>query len=157
MSRIAAILLPLLIPPFVFAVCALIDGLTPAETASAVVEQYSRSRQNLLSMALLGWFPVILLGLTVGFYRKFGGGPKRTGRGMAWGGLACIVLILLWVNFSYWPKFFPSRVAPMWPHGMEFVIGPLFFAPVAMIPGILAGWLLTRQPKPSQPAAEPQA
>lgn len=136
---IASLLLPFSVPTVVFTICALASGLSVTETASALAEQLATRRQNLAICGGLGIFPSLLLLGGLWLHRRFGG-EERARRAMAWGGLAAILGVLAWVNFQFWPLFLPERTYPGFPHGLEFVIGPLFFAPVAALFGVAIGW-----------------
>lgn len=130
----------LAVPPAVFLFCALTGGMPVGTAITALVEQYQVSRNNLLMCGILGLFPVLLLAVAAWGMSRLAG-PVRAGL-LTFGGMTGIVLILVWVNFQFWPSFLPDRVNPGWPHGLEFVIGPLFFAPVAMLVGILMAGLV---------------
>lgn len=127
------------LPPIFFSVSALSAGLPPEALAAAVVDQYAASRANLFVSGILGIVPTALLLILLWFFRKCVDGARL--RAMAYGGLVGVAAILIWVNFEFWPLFVPGRQYPGFPHGLEFVIGPLFFAPPAMAAGVLAGWL----------------
>jgi len=137
------ILLPLLIPPLVFSICAIAAGLSPDETLSATLEQFKAERQNLLICGAIGLFPVLLLLGALWIYRR-AGGSAQTRLAMARVGLITIILVLIWVNFQFWPLFLPSRTYPGFPHGLELIIGPIFFAPAAMLAGMVVVWLFYR-------------
>lgn len=139
----ASLLLPVLIPAAVFALCALLKGLSLPETTTALLQQFKAERQNLLVCGLIGLFPVGLLHGCLWIHR-WKKGAATVERAMAIGGLVAILLVLLWVNFQFWPLFLPDRVYPGFPHGLEFIIGPGIFAPVAMIIGMAIGWIATR-------------
>lgn len=140
---IASLVLPVLMPPVVFVVCALFEGLPVSEAMAALIEQFTAERQNLLVCGLIGLFPVGLLHgcLWLHRWRK---GTVSVQKGMSTGGLVGILLVLIWVNFQFWPTFLPERVYPGFPHGLEFIIGPVFFAPVAMGIGMAVGWATSR-------------
>ncbi len=146
MARFLAtsILLPLLIPPVIFSLCALAKGMPAAETLAAVVEQYSARRTNLLLCGLAGLFPIVLLFAVMWLHSRFGG-SRETRNVMAWTGLLSVVLVLVWVNLQFWPIFLPHRVYPGFPHGLEFIIGPGLFAPVALLIGMGLGWWFGRK------------
>lgn len=145
MSRLFYICLlsPLIIPPVVFSICALEAGLSFSDTLTAVFEQYTVRRQNLLTTGLPGFFPILLLLGGLWLHRR-SGGTQTTRIWMGWGGLIPIMAVIFWVNFQFWPLFLPARTYPGFPHGMEFIIGPGFFAPVGMLLGMLLGWWLAR-------------
>jgi hypothetical protein len=144
---LAAILAPLLVPAAVYAALALGAGLGVAGTAEALVDQATGQRQNLLSASLLGLVPALLLLAVLRLIRRFD--AENTWRAAAgWGGLLGILLILIWANHEVWPHFLPGRTFPGWPHGIELVIAPLFFAPVAMLIGGTVAGILARRALP---------
>ena len=142
-----SVLVALLVPPVVFTACALLAGMGVGGTVSAMVAQYGADRLNLLVLGILGTIPLAFLCLVLGVYRRFGSvEPVRV---MALGGGLVVIALLVWAHGSYWPSFLPERSAPMWPHGIEFVVVPLFFAPVGAVAGMLAGWLIHRSGAPA--------
>jgi len=140
----APIVLVLAIPPLVYFVVALWTGLSFGETASAMVEQYQEQRQNLFVVGVLGLVPLGVVAVVLWLHKRFGGNQGARSL-MKLGGLVLVYAVLIWANFEYWPDFLPSRVYPGFPHGLELVIGPLFFAPVAAGVGLFAGWLVGRE------------
>lgn len=131
-----------IIPTGVFFICALLADLTVAASLRATVEQFSYERNHLWGIGLLGILPVVLLtglGWLIGRWLE----PLRT-RLIAQAGLVGIALILVWINFEFWPGYLPERAFRGFPHGLEFVIGPLYFAPGAMLLFMLCAWLGTR-------------
>lgn len=133
-----------LIPPAVFLITMLTEGLGPGEALSAVFDQYAQRRQNPLANTVLGLIPVAPLVLILVIYRLRKGPAGSTA--IATGGGIGIASMLLWANMEYWPNFLPGRDYPGFPHGLEIVIGSLFFAPVAMLVGVVMGvlWLRAR-------------
>lgn len=140
---IASLTLPILIPPVVFVVCGVWKGMPVAEISEAFIQQYTARRQNLLVCGLIGLFPIGLLHGCLWFHRWKKGNPYVQ-QAMASGGLSGILLVLIWVNFEFWPAFLPERVYPGFPHGLEFIIGPGLFSPIAMFFGMTIGWLFAR-------------
>ena len=138
---LVALAAPLLVPVVVFTTVALSSGMGVGGALQALVEQSSGRRQNPVTVGVLGLFPVLLLLAGLWVAGKRGLGPDRY-RGAAWGGLAAILLVLVWVNAQFWGLFLPDRVYPGFPHGLELVIGPVFFAPVALVVGAIFGALL---------------
>lgn len=132
------------IPAVVFVLSALFADMSVAESLGAVATQFRAERHPLFGAALLGTLPVVLLTL-LGWLltRKF---DEIRARAIAQAGLVGIALILLWVNVEFWPGYLPERAFRGFPHGLEFVIGPIFFAPPAMLLAMLAAWFATRQP-----------
>ncbi len=133
----------LLAPPMVFVVVGLTKGMGLAGTAEAVVAQYGVRRMNLLSSAIPSFLPLVLLALLVWIIGRFTS-IQASRRSLAMGGGAAILIVMVWINFEFWPVFLPERVTPGFPHGLEFVIGPLYFAPVAMLVGMGLAAVLDR-------------
>ncbi|HSG48385.1 MAG TPA: hypothetical protein VLA43_11270, partial [Longimicrobiales bacterium] len=138
---VVALAAPLLVPVAVFMAVALASGMGVGGAIRALLEQSSGRRQNPVTVGILGLAPVGVLLAGLWAAGKRGLGPDRR-RGAAWGGLAAILLVLVWVNAQFWGLFLPDRVYPGFPHGLELVIGPLFFAPVALVVGAVFGALL---------------
>ncbi len=139
---LAALGLPLLIPPAVYAFVALRSGLSVAEAGSALVAQIG-GRPNLGATALLGLAPILLFTIVLRLLRRRD--PEGRWLGAAgWWGLVPALLILAWANWEVWPLHMPGRAFPGWPHGLELVIGPIFFVPVALVLGAVAGSLVAR-------------
>lgn len=138
------LLLPLLVPTVVFAGCALAAGLSPGEAWTMTLDQLTADRQNLVVTAIPGFIPILLLLAVLWAYRRYGK-DERLGRAMGWSGLVAILVVLVWVNLQFWPLFLPERTYPGFPHGLEFVIGPIFFAPVLMAVAMGGVWLALRR------------
>ncbi len=136
--------LAFLIPPVVFVLTALFVDMSLAESLRAVAAQFGAERHPLLGAAILGTLPVVVLTL-VGWLlaRKL---DKLRVRAIAQAGLVGIALVLVWVNVEFWPGYLPDRTFLGFPHGLEFIIGPVFFAPPAMLMAMLAAWFATRPP-----------
>lgn len=133
----------LVIPPLVFLMVALVEGMGVGAAGAALVAQYTASQLNLLILGILGLLPVLLLVLILWVHRKLA--PASLARpAMALGGLLPVLLILIWANWDYWPRFLPSQTYPGFPHGMGLVIAPFFFAPIGVAVGTLVGWLVSR-------------
>ena len=146
-SRLFVVLLvalPMLVPPLVFIMVALAEGMSIAETVNALIEQYRSDRNNLLVVGALGLFPVILLLIVLWIYYRVSKNERYLSA-MGWGGLLPVAAVLLWVNFEFWPGFLPTRVFRGFPHGLEFIIGPGFFAPIGMLVGIVVSWFIARK------------
>ncbi|GJM44734.1 MAG: hypothetical protein DHS20C21_15760 [Gemmatimonadota bacterium] len=146
MSRrflLVCLLSPLAIALGVFVVAGLAGGMLPGETWRALAEQSVQRKQNPLLSGVLGFFPILLLLLALRIGRRF----DRSGawsQVAPWAGLLPILLVLLWANLEFWPKFLPSRVYPGFPHGLELLIGPVMYAPVGMIVGLIAARFVPR-------------
>ena len=140
---LGAAVLAFVTPTLVFTVVGLFEGMGIPGVASSVAEQFSTDRQNLAMVGTLGVLPVVLLSLTVwiiGLIRRI----RTSRRSFAVGGASCILLVLVWVNVSFWPTYLPDKAFAGFPHGLEFVIGPFIFAPVAMLVGLIAAALVGR-------------
>lgn len=146
-----ALLTPFLIPPITYLAVALGAGLGPAEAVRAMVAQIG-GRPNLIAPAVLALLPLLVyIGLLVLLRRRDPGGrwlPRA-----AWMGLVPALLLLLWANATVWPLYLPGRAFPGWPHGIELVIVPLFFVPVALLVGLAVGAIVGRRaPDDSAPS-----
>lgn len=139
---LGGVLLAMAIPPAAFFLTGLTKGMGVGGALSVLVEQYSTERQNLWMISVLGVFPFVLLTIPLAGYRRIKG-PAGLAP-MALAGTIAIAAVLVWANLTYWSSYLPSRQFLMWPHGLELVIGPLFFAPVAMLAGVVLGWLVHR-------------
>lgn len=133
----------LLVPPLVFFVVALSSDMSWSESISALTEQYHSRKQNLLVVGLVACLPLLLLPLVLWLHGR-AGGKRPMRRILAWSGYLPVWLVTAWVNFEYWTDFLPARTFLGFPHGLEFVIGPLFFAPVGMAACMLVAWLVAR-------------
>ncbi len=143
MYTIATLLVPVLIPPVVYLVVGTTEGMGLTGALAALAEQLVSGRPNLAGCALIGLFPVLLLHIVLWLYGRLGG--DATARiAMGWWGLAAIAVVLAWVNLEFWPLYLPARTSPGFPHGLEFVIGPVVFAPAGAAFAIFLGWLLNR-------------
>ncbi|MCR9262197.1 MAG: hypothetical protein NXH95_20980 [Pseudomonadaceae bacterium] len=141
---IGTVLASLLIPPVVFVVVALGSGLSVVETLMAVVEQFTSRKQNLFVVGALSLLPVVLMVLVIWLVRKFKHGSVDA-RTLTIGGAAGILAVDIWINFEYWPTFLPQMTYAGFPHGLEFVLGPFFFAPIAMVIGMVIAAVVTRR------------
>lgn len=137
-----ALLLPLLIPPVVYLAVALTSGLSVGEAVPALLEQVG-GRPNLGATAVLGLAPILLFTMVLRLMRRRDPEGRWLGA-VGWWGLVPALLVLVWVNVEVWPLYMPGRSFPGWPHGLELVIGPIFFAPVALVVGGVAGAIVAR-------------
>lgn len=147
-----ALLAPFLIPPITYAAVALGSGMGPADTAAALVAQLG-GRPNLIAPAVLALLPLLIhIGLLLLLRRRDPEGrwlPRA-----AWMGLLPALLLLLWANATVWPLHLPGRPFPGFPHGLELVIVPLFFMPVALLAGLAVGAMVGRRgPGAAAPSA----
>lgn len=134
-----------LTPPLVLTLCLLNAGYSPGATLSLLLEQSVSARRNLWLVGLPALLPFALLAILLAIYRRWRG-PEGSIE-LALGGGLSIVILLLWANASFWPLFMPGREYPGFPHGLEMVIVPIFFAPIGMLVGLAlaAIWLHQRR------------
>ena len=146
---VTALVSPLVVPAAVFLAVGVASGMGVGGAVDAFVQQSGERRQNPMVTGALGLFPVLLLGggLAVGARLS-----RRRGwvRPAAWSGLAAILAVLGWANFEFWPDFLPERVYPGFPHGLELVIAPVFFAPVAAAMAVFMAVMLSRRAETSE-------
>ena len=140
-----ALVAPIILPTFAYLVVAMLGGHGVREAVSALVAQIRDGRPNPLITGILGLLPVLLLLLGMWIGRRFDPGGRRIAAS-GWGGLGGILVVLAWANFTVWPLYLPGRPFPGFPHGLELVIGPIFFAPVAAVLGVGIGWIAGRRP-----------
>jgi len=140
---VAALVGPFVVAGLVFVVVGLSVGMGVGGTWTALAELSMGRRQNPFLSAVVGLFPMLLLlavlALGSRWWPSAGWGPAA-----AWGGLAAILLVLGWAHTQFWPLFLPHRVYPGFPHGLELVIAPLFFAPPAAALGVAVGLMMGR-------------
>lgn len=144
LTTLIMLLTIVLIPPLVFILVGLFSDMSFSSVLGALLEQYTQRKRNLLLIGLFACLPLLLIGLVLWLHKRFGGSASLRPV-LAWSGFTGISLITLWINFEYWPAYLPGRVYPGFPHGLEFVIGPLFFAPIAMAVCMLVAWLAARK------------
>lgn len=137
------VLLLFLAPPAVFLAVALGSGMSPAASGAALLDQYLAQRPNLLLTSALELLPLVLLVLILWFRRRRLG-VDQSSPDYALGGAMPILAVAIWVNFEYWSAWLPARTFLGFPHGLEFVIGPLIFAPVGLLLGLSLVWLARR-------------
>jgi hypothetical protein len=59
-------------------------------------------------------------------------------------GAVPIFLVTAFVNYEFWSQYLQSRAFLGFPHGMELVIGPLFFAPIGVVIALVVAWSVLR-------------
>lgn len=141
---IGSFVLLMVIPVAVFVGAAIAGGMGMTATITALVEQYAADRNNLLIVSLAGLLPLLLILILIAVRARL----RRTREGSAEYALAAcipVLLIALFVNLEYWPSYLPERQFLGFPHGLEFVIGPLVFAPIGVLLGFLITWLARRR------------
>lgn len=135
---------PLLVPPLVFGGVALASGMGTGGAWATLVEQFAAGQRNLFVVSALGLFPVLLLLAVLRLGRRYDpdGAWRRAG---GWSALVVILLVLAWANLEFWPLFLPERVYPGFPHGLELVIAPALFAPLAGALALVVAALVVRR------------
>ena len=131
-----------LVPATAYLLTYTVSDAHTGDAFASLIAQYQQSKRNPILTALLALFPFLLLALGLFIAKKRGVNEPRRSAICLGGGLA-IAGVMLWANLIYWPNFLPDVPYPGFPHGLELVIAPLFFAPVAMLIGILLGRLLS--------------
>lgn len=139
LGSIAAVLL---VPPVVYFLTGLTNAMTFIETFTALIAQYS-GRPNLLVTGLIGLIPLGAIGLVLWIHRRTGG-KALTRRYLFRASMLALIAVLVWSNHEFWRVFLPQRIYPGFPHGLELFIGPVFFAPVAILLAMLIAWVLQR-------------
>lgn len=138
----SAVLL-MIIPLMIFTGSAMAGGMGVVATITALGEQYTAERTNLLIVSLTGLLPLLLIAFLIFVRTRL----RKTPEGAAEYALGCcipVLLIAVFVNLEYWPSYLPERQFLGFPHGLEFVIGPLVFAPIGVAVGFLVTWLVRR-------------
>lgn len=141
---VATLGLLVVIPAVIFLASALYHGMGVAASISALADQYTVSRTNLVAITLLGLLPVLVVGLLLGARRLLTKTWQRS-EAYALGGVIPILAVTVFVHLEYWPSYLPSRQFMGFPHGLEFVIGPLVFAPIGVTAGFVVVWLLGKR------------
>lgn len=134
----------IVLPPLLFLGSALYEGMGFAGGSTALAEQYTVERSNLTVITLLGLAPIVLIVLLLGIRRAI----RKTWDGSgtyALAGVLPVVAVTIFVHLEYWPSYLPARQFLGFPHGLEFVIGPLIFAPVGILLGFLVAWIVRKQ------------
>lgn len=134
----------IVLPPLLFMAAALFRGMGFEGGTTALAEQYAAERSNLVVITLLGLVPVLLIILLLGIRRAI----RKTWDGSgtyALAGALPVVAVTIFVHLEYWPSYLPARQFLGFPHGLEFVIGPLIFAPVGVLLGFVVAWFLRKQ------------
>jgi len=152
---VVAFLTPFGVGALGFLLAGLVSGVG-ADVIGALIEQGTQRRLNPLIGGVLGLAPVLLLMLILAI------GPRLVPRlgwapAAGWGGLIPIALLEFWAHWEAWTTYFPSRAMPGFPHGLELVIVPLFFAPVGMLVGVGLGlwWGRSEAPAEARPTSGP--
>lgn len=142
-AALASIFLALCLPGGAFWATALAKGMGLDQGTSALAAQFTAPRLNLFVLGGLNAAPVLLLALGLGLARKRGLGAQRWAM-LFVAGLLPVLAVELWAQFSFWRLFLPERKAPGFPHGLELALGPLLYAPVAMLICVVVAALSSR-------------
>lgn len=126
--------LTFLTPLLVFLLVALLKGMDVIAALNALIEQCSQRRQNPLLSSVPALIPLVIFAAWLGFRARR---TQKSLREQAMFGIGIAVAAQIAVNWGFWQVFLPSRVYPGFPHGLEFIIGPLFFTPIAMVLGLV--------------------
>ena len=137
------LLLVLVVPAVVFILTGFLKGMAFTDVLDIMATRFGEARPNLLVTSLIGVFPLSLLGLVIWIHRKRGG-SQAVRSSMLAGGMLALLLVIAWSNYEYWRVFLPEGKVPGFPHGLELLIGPVFFAPVAMALALIAAWAIAR-------------
>ncbi len=134
---VLALATPFLVGILAFVLAGVLSGMG-YEVLPALVEQSAQRRLNPLIAGGLGLVPVFLLLLILAV------GPRvlpnaAWGPSVAWAGLIPVAALELWAHWEVWTAYLPSRGVLTFPHGLELVIVPIFFAPVGMVAGLGLG------------------
>lgn len=139
------VLISLLVPPTTFLVSGLAAEMGLLDTLNAVMDQYGpEARPKLWSSSVISVVPVLGLGLVLWLIAKIRGKHDLTPL-LGAAALVALALVLIWSNVSFWLTFLPEQRTPGWPHGLELVVGPLVFAPLAMLTAMLLAWAVGRR------------
>lgn len=132
---LATLLVVAVIPPVVFYGAGLSASMSMGDVTAALMARYTERRNNMAMVGLLNLVPLVAHGLLLALHR-WRNFPAEHRRIYAGAGAVPVVLVALFVNASFWPLFLPAQQTPGFPHGLEFVVGPLLFAPI----GIAVAW-----------------
>ena len=133
----------LVLAPVMYLVSYWLTDLPSSAALTALADQYGQDKQNPLIVSILSCAPFLLLALVLGLAR-WRGALTRTCRHIVLGGGGAILVVMTWAHAQFWPSYLPGVPYPGFPHGLELVIAPLYFAPVAMLVGAAFAWLAGR-------------
>jgi hypothetical protein len=141
-ALVATAVLTFSVPSAVFVLVAVAKGMSLPEASGALVEQFTAERHNLRGVSLLSLLPCVLLAVLVGVRWRFTRTERRPLYAVS--GAVPILLVTAFVNYEFWSRYLPSRAFLGFPHGMELVIGPLFFAPIGVVIALAVAWSVLR-------------
>ncbi len=140
---VVGVLATFLIPAASYWACGVLEGLAPVTALEYLIEQYGVRRQNPALSAIPALLPLVLLAAVLAVIRRMT--AKPTSLVLAIGGLAPQLALQIWTNVGFWSIYLPTRSYPGYPHGLEFVIVPLFYTPVAMALGLFIAHIALRR------------
>lgn len=132
------------IPALVFIASGLFRGMDLLSIIPAIGEQYRAEKNNLFVIGVLGLLPLLLVSLLL-LIRKLVRKSWSGSAAYATGGAIPVLLVAVFVNLEFWPKYLPARQFLGFPHGIEFIIGPFIFAPVGILLGFLFVWAMRKK------------
>ena len=133
----------LLASPFAYLITYYLSDAHSSQAFSSLFQKYLVAKRNPLLSSLIGIFPFVLLALLLFILGRRKVNDKLRGL-LSFVGASSIFICMFWVNLIYWPNFLPGRPNPGFPHGLELVIVPIFFAPIAMFVSVFIAWLVKR-------------
>lgn len=133
----------LLASPSAYLITYYLSDAHSGQAISSLIQQYLVAKRNPLLTALLGMFPFLLLALLL-FIMGRRKANERLRVLLSFVGASTIFVCMFWVNLMYWPNFLPGNPYPGFPNGLELVIVPIFFAPIAMFVSVFLVWLVKR-------------
>jgi hypothetical protein len=135
----------LLTPTFILLAALVFTGHGPAEIVTELSAAITREKLNLGAITLLGMAPFLLLTVVLFLYLRKSDAYR--GLFLLVGGLTGLLFVYVPMHLSYWPAHFRSGGNLGFPHGLEFVIAPIFGIP-AMGVGVALGWFLSKKLAP---------
>lgn len=133
-----------IVPALVFIASGLCQGMDMQSTTAAIGDQYRADKNNLFVISVLGLLPLLLVGLLL-FVRKLVRKSWSGSAAYAFAGAVPVLLVAIFVNLEFWPKYLPARQFLGFPHGLEFIIGPFVFAPIGILLGFLFVWAVRKK------------
>lgn len=133
----------LLASPLAYLITYYLSDSHSGQAFSTLIQNYLVAKRNPLLSSLLCIFPFLLLALLLFIMGRRKVNERLRGL-LSLTGASTIFVCMFAVNLMYWPNFLPGKSYPGFPHGLELVIVPIFFAPVAMFVTVFIAWLIKR-------------
>ncbi|MEM1261260.1 MAG: hypothetical protein AAGH76_02560 [Pseudomonadota bacterium] len=146
-ASVTGALLLIVLPPLVFGIVAIGEGMSLRATVAALVEQYQQQRLNLAVLTAIGFVPLVVLGVWL-LVRRMIWRTWHDAGGYVVAASAATALVVVFMHSEYWPTYLPSRVPAGFPHGLEFTIGPFVFGPVTVLLACVGVGLYRRSRRP---------